>query len=128
MNEIVLFDGDCNVCDKSVHFIIKRDRQGYFKFASQQSDLGEQLLKQHTHQNTNSIVLITEKNSYIKSSAALHICKHLDGPWKIFFLFIIVPRPIRDFFYNILAKKRYKWFGKKESCFLPTPDIKKRFL
>ena len=128
MNEIVLFDGDCNLCDKSVHFIINRDQQGYFKFAAQQSNVGQQLLKPHPHQNTDSIVLITKKKYYTKSSAALRICKHLDGPWKIFFLFLIVPRPIRDFIYDILAKNRYKWFGKKESCFLPTPDIKKRFL
>lgn len=129
LNPIILFDGECNFCDKSVQFIIKRDPNGYFKFASLQSEIGEELLKKYqVPSSIDSIILIQNDQYYIKSSAALRICKYLKGPWKLFSTLIIVPRPIRNFFYGIIAKNRYKWFGKQESCMLPTPEQRKRFL
>ena len=129
MVQIVLFDGDCNFCDKSVQFIIKRDPEGFYKFASLQSEIGQQLLKQHgISADLDSFILMTDEKWYTKSSAALHVCKNLTGLWKTFYLLFIIPRPIRDFFYHIIAKNRYKWFGKKDHCILPSPEIRKRFL
>ena len=129
MDRIILFDGECNFCDKSVQFIIKRDPTAHFKFASLQSDVGRELLEQYQiPNNVDSIVYIKDNQGYIKSSAALRICRNLKGGWKVFNLFLVVPRPIRDYFYDIIAKNRYKWLGKKESCMLPTPEQRNRFL
>lgn len=129
MNKIILFDSECNFCDRSVQFIIKRDPEGYYKFASLQSDTGQKILKEYSvPDNIDSFILIDNNRYYSKSSAALRVCKNLKGLWKLFYSLLIVPRPIRDFFYEIIAKNRYKWFGKKDSCMLPSPDIRKRFL
>lgn len=129
MNKIILFDGECNFCDHSVQFIIKRDPTGYYKFTSLQSELGQNLLKQfNVPEDIDSFILIDNNKFYEKSSAALRVCKHLNGIWKFGYLFLIVPRPIRNYFYEIVAKNRYKWFGKKDSCMLPSPEIRSRFL
>lgn len=129
MHQIILFDGDCNFCDKSVQFIIKRDASAHFKFASLQSDIGQELMKQYNIPgHIDSFILIKNNRSYAKSSAALHVCRNLNNIWKVFYLLLIVPKPIRDFLYHIVAKNRYQWFGKKDSCILPSPDIRKRFL
>jgi predicted DCC family thiol-disulfide oxidoreductase YuxK len=128
-NCIILFDGVCNFCNQSVQFIIKRDPHNYFKFASLQSELGQKLLHQYgIDENTDSVVLIEHNKPYVKSSAALRLCWNLHGAWKMGSLLLIVPCPIRDFFYNIIAKNRYKWFGKVDSCMLPTLETKDRFL
>lgn len=129
VKKIILFDGECNFCDKSVQFIIKRDPEAIFSFTSQQGEAGQQMIKKHhAPSSVDSIILIENDTYYLKSSAALRICRHLQGAWKLLFIFILVPYPIRDFFYNILAKNRYKWFGKKDQCTLPTPEVRKRFL
>ncbi len=130
MDRIVLFDGECNFCDHSVQFIINRDPKGRFKFASLQSDVGQKLLSQYNvPKNINSFILVENNKCYYKSTAALQMSKNLKGLWKMPYILLIVPRPIRDFFYGILANNRYKWFGKKEeSCMLPSPEIRKRFL
>lgn len=129
MEQIILFDGDCNFCDKSVQFIIKRDHVGKYKFASLQSEIGRELVKQHNiPENIDSFILIAHQRWYAKSSAALRVCKNLTGLWKIFYGLLIVPKPIRDFVYHIIANNRYKWFGTKDHCTLPSPDIRKRFL
>ena len=129
MNSIILFDGECNFCDQSVQFIIKRDKHALFKFASIQSDTGQEILKNHhVPAHIDSIILIEKEICYYSSSAALKICKHLKGAWKLFFILILVPKPIRNFMYKIIARNRYKWFGKKEACILPSPEIRKRFL
>lgn len=129
MNGIILFDGECNFCDQSVQFIIKRDPKGYYKFASLQSDIGQNLLKQfNAPEDMDSFFLIDYNRCYYKSSAALRVCKNLKGLWKIAYPLLLVPKPIRDFFYGIIAKNRYKWFGKKDSCMLPSPEIRNRFL
>ncbi|PWA11805.1 thiol-disulfide oxidoreductase [Pueribacillus theae] len=129
MERIILFDGVCNLCNHSIQFIIKRDPNAVFKFASLQSDIGKELLKKHgLNEDTDSFVLIENNKSYIKSSAALRVCRKLKAPWNFFVLFFIVPRPVRDFIYDFIAKNRYRWFGKQESCMLPTPEIRKRFI
>ncbi|OLO27055.1 thiol-disulfide oxidoreductase [Alkalihalophilus pseudofirmus] len=129
MSGIILFDGDCNFCNQSVQFILKRDRNGYFKFASLQSEIGKSLLEQHglTH-DMNSFVLIKNNQCYQKSSAALHVCRNLNRAWKFIWLFRVIPTSIRDFIYNVIAKNRYRWFGQRGSCMLPSVEDKKRFL
>ena len=129
VNPIVLFDGECNFCDASVQFIIKNDPEGRFHFASIQSDIGQKLLKEHNvPSNIDSIVLIDEDKAYYKSTAALRICRHLKSFWKLAYMFIVIPVPIRNFYYDIIAKNRYKWFGKKENCMIPSPNVRARFL
>lgn len=126
---VILFDGVCNLCNSSVQFIIKRDPKGFYRFASQQSDIGQAYLSKYNLGGyADSFVLIEDDRVYLKSDAALQISKNLAGVWKVFYLLKIVPRPLRDLVYNFIAKNRYKWFGKKESCMIPTPDIKSRFI
>lgn len=129
MKNIILFDGVCNFCSQSVQFIIKRDPTHVFHFASLQSDVGRKLIKEYgLVENINSVVYITGGKAYEKSDAALQICRSLSGLWKIFYIFYIVPKPIRNIVYDYVAKNRYKWFGKTDSCMIPSPDIKSRFL
>ncbi|GEN51883.1 thiol-disulfide oxidoreductase DCC family protein [Halobacillus faecis] len=129
MERIILFDGECNFCNQSVQFIIKRDPEGRFKFASQQSEVGESIMREYDVPNeVDSLVLIEGSKAYLQSTAALRICKGLKGFWKFGFVFILVPRQIRDWAYKIFSKNRYDWFGKQETCQLPSPEMKKRFL
>lgn len=129
MRRIILFDGVCNFCDSSVQFIINRDPSGQYKFAPLQSEAGRKLLKEFClEDNLDSIVLIEDDKFYKKSNAALRICKNLNGAWRVLIVLKILPTPIRDFFYNIVARNRYKWFGKKESCMIPSNDIRSRFI
>ncbi|ASK63985.1 thiol-disulfide oxidoreductase [Virgibacillus phasianinus] len=129
MVRIILFDGECNFCDKSVQFIIKRDPKGHFKFASLQGDIGKELLNKHNSpKGIDSFVLIENNKCYLKSSAALQVCKNLKGAWKLLYILLVFPKPFRNFLYGIIAKNRYKWFGTKESCMLPSPEERKRFL
>ncbi|MBE1553162.1 thiol-disulfide oxidoreductase DCC family protein [Sporosarcina limicola] len=130
MKRIVLFDGECNFCNSSVQFIIKRDPVAHFLFASLQSEKGQELTKKYKiPEDVDSLVLIENGRAYTKSSAALRIAKKLDGLWHLLFPFILVPRKIRDAGYDYLAKNRFKWFGKKEvACMLPSPDERKRFI
>lgn len=126
---IVLFDGECNLCNNSVQFILKRDYKEYFQFASLQSGIGQSLLQQHRLPKTlNSVVVIEKGIAYIESDAPIQVCKHLGGLWKLLIVAKIIPTPLRNFFYRIIAKNRYQWWGKSPSCTLPTPNLKKRFL
>lgn len=129
MERIIFFDGICNFCNHSVQFILKRDPKGLFKFASLQGDTAKILLKKNgLHKELNSFVLIENERIFIKSNAALRVCRNLEGPWKLLSIFHIIPRFIRDFLYDIVAVNRYKWFGKNASCMLPPPEWKNRFL
>ncbi|AWE08164.1 thiol-disulfide oxidoreductase [Lysinibacillus sp. 2017] len=129
MSPVILFDGECNLCDFSVQFILKRDPKGIFQFASLQSDAGIALLeKYNVPKNTESIVLIEDGQFFTESTAALKIARKLTGLWKWLSIAIFVPKPIRDVIYKWIAKNRYKWFGKKEQCMLPTAEQKNRFL
>ncbi|MCS6832078.1 MAG: thiol-disulfide oxidoreductase DCC family protein [Flammeovirgaceae bacterium] len=127
---IILFDGVCNLCNSSVNFIIERDKKRRYKFASLQSETGRKLLEKMglPSNKLDSIVLIEDETVYFKSTAALKIASQLDGFWKIFGIFRLVPRPLRDAAYDLIAKNRYRWFGKKASCRIPTPELKTRFL
>lgn len=124
---IILFDGICNFCDASVQFIMKRDN-GDFKFASLQSDIGQELVARHYLQGIDSIVLIEEDRAYTKSTAALRIAKKLKGAWSLIYIGIIIPKSLRDPLYERFAKNRYKWFGKKDACILPAKEERARFL
>ncbi len=132
MNErlTVYFDGVCNLCNGTVLFIIKHDKQNRFRFASLQGITGQAFLKkQNLPADTfNSFILAERNNIYTRSTAALRVCKYLGGGWPLLYGFIIVPRFIRDAVYNLIARNRYKWFGKKEACWIPTPALKEKFL
>jgi predicted DCC family thiol-disulfide oxidoreductase YuxK len=126
---IILFDGICNLCNNSVRFIIERDPKREFKFASLQSEAG--MLYKEKHQipeSIDSIVLIMDGKVYLESNAALHIASRLKGPWKMFRIFLGIPEPVRDRVYKWVAKNRYKWFGKSESCMIPSKGNRDRFL
>jgi len=129
-NNIILFDGVCNFCDASVNFIIDRDKKNVFKFAALQSEKGQEILDYFKlpKDDFDSFVFIENDKVFKKSSAALRIANKLGGLWKIFYPFIIIPKFIRDFFYNLIAKNRYKLFGKKDACRIPTPELKQKFL
>ncbi len=126
----ILFDGVCNLCSGFVVFTIKRDPDAKFKFASLQSNEGGNFQKEFgiDPDNIKTIVLVENDNYYLKSDAVLRIFKHLDGMWFILYYLIYIPRPIRNFVYDLVANNRYRWFGKKDVCMLPTPELKKRFL
>jgi len=123
---VVLFDGVCNLCNAS----IKRDGEARFQFASLQSSYAASLFRKLNFDSNgvDSIVLYENGNLYVRSTAALKIAKNLSGLWKLLYIFIIVPAFIRDVVYDFIAKNRYKWFGKKEYCVVPTPDLKERFI
>src|SRR5690625_4020251 len=129
MTYIIIFDGECLFCQHSVQFIIKRDPEKKFKFSSLQSSTGKRLLNEYgIPQSVTSLVLIKEGKSYIKSSAALQICRHLKGIWKIGYLFLVLPKPIRDGIYDFIAKHRYQLVGKTTSCPIPSPEERERLL
>lgn len=127
---IVIFDGVCLLCQSSVQFILLRDKKEHIHFASFQSTKGRQLLEEHqvNPDQVNTIVYIENKQVYIKSTAVLKIIKQLQGLWPLMYVFILIPRPIRDAIYAWIAKNRYRWFGKRKTCFLPGPKWKHRFL
>jgi predicted DCC family thiol-disulfide oxidoreductase YuxK len=129
-NAIVLFDGVCNLCNQSVQFIIKRDKNDYFRFAHLQTFQSENtsLKNLKNLSDFNSIILIENEKYYFRSTAALRIARKLSGAWKILYVFIIVPPFIRHFVYDIIARNRYRWFGKKDSCMVPDDKLKKKFI
>jgi len=129
MKRIVLFDGECHFCNRSVQFIIKRDPNSFFHFSSLQGKTGKQLRNTyHIPEQIDSLILLEGDRYYLKSTAALKICTKLKGAWKFLALLLVIPAPCRDFVYNIIAKNRYKWFGKKASCKLPSKEDRNRFL
>ena len=129
-NKIILFDGVCNLCNSSVNFIIDHDKENVFKFASLQSEAGQELLNKFNlnTKDFDSIIYVENDKYFEQSTAVLRIVKSFPGLWKLLFVFIIVPPFIRNFLYNIIANNRYKWFGKKDLCRVPTPELKEKFL
>lgn len=127
---VIIFDGVCNLCNGAVNFIIVRDTSANFQFAPMQSESAKELLTilKLSSDNLDSIILIENDKHYIKSTAALRICKKLGALWPLLYFFILIPRPIRDYFYDIVAKNRYGWFGKREKCMVPSTEIESRFL
>ena len=127
---IVLFDGVCNLCAWSVRFIIDRNPQANFRFASLQSPAGQLLRARYGPPTVamESVVLIEQGQWYIESDAALRITRFLSSPWSIFYIGLWIPRPIRDVVYRWVARHRYHWFGKSETCLVPWPELRERFL
>ena len=125
-NAIILFDGVCNLCDGAIAFVIKRDPKKYFRFASLQSETAQKLLGERHSLDT--MILIENGNVYLRSTAALRIAKKLRGLWPLFYIFIVIPKFLRDLLYNWIARNRYRWFGKIEACMVLTPELRDRFL
>ncbi|NOT48398.1 MAG: thiol-disulfide oxidoreductase DCC family protein [Acidobacteria bacterium] len=130
MGAIVLFDGVCNFCNGSVNFIIEHDKAGYFKFAPLQSEIGEKLAEKYgiDRAETDSVVMIEDERAFTHSEAAMRIARRLDGIWSLAYALRIIPRPVRDWAYKLFAKYRYKLFGRRDQCMIPTPDVRARFL
>ena len=127
---VILFDGVCNLCSSSVRFIIARDPAARFRFASLQSEAGQALLGGHGLDTgaLSSVVLVEDGRVHTRSDAALRIAWRLSGPWPLAGVFRAVPRGVRDGVYDWIARNRYRWFGKTEACWLPTPELRARFL
>ncbi len=125
-----MFDGICNLCNGVVQFLIRHDKKRIFQFASLQSDAGQALLKKHHLDplSLKSIVLVEQENTFVRSTAVLKIAFLLGGAWRLAAILYIFPRFIRDFVYSIVARNRYRWFGVQDVCWIPTPELKSRFL
>lgn len=129
--KIILFDGVCNLCNSSVQFVIQHDKKDVFRFVALQSELGQEILKHIgvNPKNIDSIILYDPGVAYYyKSKAALEIAKNLGGFWHFGTIFRIIPTGISNQLYDYIAKNRYKWYGKKESCMIPTAELKSKFL
>lgn len=127
---VIFFDGFCNLCNGAVQFILKQDRKDVFRLAALQSDAAASYLVHNRIENigADSIVLFEDGKIYTRSTAALRIARRLSGAWPALYAFILIPRFIRDFFYDLIAKNRYKVWGKRDTCMLPGPDTEKKFL
>lgn len=127
---VLLFDGVCNLCNGFVNFVIDHDPEGYFKLGALQSDAARPYLEAFDvdPDALESVVLIEGGTAYHRSTAALRVARHLTGPWPLLYAFIAVPKPLRDWVYRQIATNRYDWFGKRDQCRMPTPELQARFL
>jgi predicted DCC family thiol-disulfide oxidoreductase YuxK len=127
---IVLFDGVCQLCNGSVLFIVKRDPSRQFRFAALQSTAGAALLRTFGLPTDvlDTLVLIEGDRVFTRSTASLRIARRLSGLWPLLYGLIVVPRPLRDLLYRVVARNRYRWFGRRDACMMPTPDLQERFL
>jgi len=126
----VLFDGVCNLCNGFVQFVIPRDPHAYFRFAALDSEAAARVLSTARHGGpiVDSIVLVEDGVVYVRSAAALRIARRLGFPWVFGYALMIVPRPLRDAIYDLVARRRYRWFGRRETCMVPGPGVRERFL
>ena len=127
---IILFDGVCNFCNGAINFVLKQDKKGIFKFAPLQSEAGQMLLQHYnlSMKEFDSFILIDKGKVYKKSAASLRVMNKLPWYWKEAQILRMIPTAFRDAIYDFIAKNRYKWFGKKEQCMVPTPELRSRFL
>ena len=128
---LILFDGVCNLCNNSVNYIIRKDKKNRFLFAAIQSETGDKIIRQLEIDTTktDSIILVkNESQYYFKSTAALKIARDLQFPTNLYAVFLIVPPIIRNWVYDLIARNRYKWYGKRDACMIPTPELKAKFL
>jgi predicted DCC family thiol-disulfide oxidoreductase YuxK len=126
---VILFDGICNLCESTVQFLLKKDKKKIFRFGSLQSPAGISFLQEFPQTaNADSVVLIHNGHAYTKSGAAIRIAVMLGGFYVLLKPFLLLPGFLRDGLYNFIAKRRYKWFGKKKECWIPTPELKDRFI
>lgn len=127
---IIVFDGLCNLCTASVQFILRHERMPHFKFTPMQSKAGGALLAANglAPDDVDTFVLIEDGRPYLRSDAAIRVARHLSAPWSLATALAIIPRPIRDWAYRIIARNRYQWFGRREACMVPSPEVRARFL
>ena len=128
---LLLFDGVCNLCNGFVQFVIRRDPKGVFRFTALQSEVAQELLTEREVENRtdlDTVILIEKGKVYTHSDVALRVVRRMPGLWPLFGVFRIIPKFLRDAIYNWVARNRYRWFGKRESCMIPTPELKARFL
>lgn len=127
--DVIFFDGVCNLCSGWVRFVLNRDTSAAFRFAPLQSDFAREILQEtRQHDGLDSIVLLKDGKVFVKSAAVLRIVRRLRWPWPLLWILIVVPSAIRDFVYDIIARSRYRWFGRREECMIPSPEIRERFL
>jgi predicted DCC family thiol-disulfide oxidoreductase YuxK len=131
-NPILLYDGVCGFCNKGVQRVLALDKKGVMKFAPLQSKYAAEVTARHNLQNIDSVVFVDKSSGtervFIRSDAALQVASYLGGWWKLLLAFYLIPRPVRDFGYDLFAKYRYRFFGKYDTCMLPSPEIRSRFL
>ena len=125
---MLLFDGVCTLCSGSVRFVIERDPGGRFQFAPLQSEAARRLLEKSPQLLPDSLVLVEDGRLFTRSTAVLRLARGLRFPWPLAYVFVAVPRPLRDWVYDILASHRYRWFGRRDVCMVPTPELRSRFL
>jgi predicted DCC family thiol-disulfide oxidoreductase YuxK len=130
MVDIMIFDGVCNLCTHSVQFILKHECEPRIQFMPVQSPAGARLLREFgfSTDDISTFVLVSDGKIYVKTAAAILIAKHLKGPWSLLRALWLFPRPMRDWVYDIIARKRYAWFGRASTCMVPTPELSARFL
>lgn len=127
---ILLFDGVCNLCNDSIQFVIERDPDATFRFAPLQSDVAQELLDacDYDGDRFDSVVMVEHGSCYTKSDAVIRSARHLGGVYRLLTLFGVLPRRLRNVFYDFVADRRYSWFGTRKECMMPTPDVEERFL
>jgi predicted DCC family thiol-disulfide oxidoreductase YuxK len=126
---VILFDGVCNLCNAWVQFVIRQDPQARFAFAPLDSEAANELLRERRATVTSDSIILVEKDGiYDQSTAALRIARRLAGPWSLAAVFLIVPTFLRDAVYRLIARNRYRWFGRRDVCMIPTPELRARFL
>ena len=130
MSSLILFDGLCNLCSGSVQFVVEHDPAGRFQFASLQSASGRRVLREHgvAEPGLETMVLVEDGRVFTRSTAALRIARRLPFPWPLVAALMVVPRPLRDWVYGVVARYRYRWFGKLDHCMIPTAALRSRFL
>lgn len=127
---VIVFDGVCNLCNTAVQSVLKNDKNAYFSFASLQGEFGQKLLKEYNlnSEDFDSFLFLENKVLYSKSTAALRVAKKMDYPFKLLYPLIFIPKFIRDGIYSFIANNRYRWFGKRDSCMMPDPQVQQRFI
>lgn len=127
---VILFDGVCNFCNAAVRLVIKRDKEKRYVFCSLQSERAKEFLKGYyiDSQSLLSFILVEDGKVYTKSTGALRVARHLSGLWRFLYPLIVLPKSIRDIVYTFIANNRYKWFGKREECMIPSKELRARFL
>ena len=129
-SSVIVFDGVCNLCNGFVQFVIARDPAARFRFAPLQSEAGRRVLESAgaVEPLPDAVALVESGRAFVRSTAALRIVRRLRAPWPLAYAFIVVPRPLRDWLYDVVARHRYRWFGTRDDCMVPTPELRARFL
>ncbi len=129
-DDLILFDGTCALCNGTVRFILRHEKEPVFRFAPLQSELGAAIYRRHGLDPSapGSFLVLSKGHAYTRSDAALEIAVRMGGFWKLFGCFRWIPRPLRDWVYGVVSRNRYRWFGRQEECMIPTPALKQRFL